>query len=182
MNTFMLFCRVLVTLLLSATPLFAQNLIENGAFDGSTDGWVKSDSVEWSSFGMDYGSIRLYSESSTSSATQCVSAEGGQAFVVTAQVTGHCSGARLYAIWSAKDDCSDFRSFPSNYVVSKLSNVWEQLTLVVPARDDASKIFVELLNNGGCSGGYFFDDVTLSFDEIYRDDFEGLFGVEFAPH
>ena len=105
---------MLVTSLLSVTPLFAQNLIENGAFDGSTDGWVQSDSVEWSSFGMDYGSIHLYSETATSSATQCVSAEGGRAFVVTAQVTGHCAGARLFAIWSAKDDCSDFSSFPSN--------------------------------------------------------------------
>jgi hypothetical protein len=181
MYTFLLFGRVFAILLLTATAASAQNLIQNGAFDASADGWTMSDAVEWSPFGMDYGSIHLASETTNSTATQCVSAEGGEAFVVSAEVTGRCAGARLYAIWSDRDDCSDFRSFPSNFNTSKLSNQWELLTVTVPARDDAYKIFVELLNNGSCSGGYFFDDVTLRFDAIYGDGFEGDFGVGGRP-
>ncbi len=164
-------------LLFTATSAFAQNFIRNGAFDASADGWVMSDAAEWSTFGMDYGSIHLWSDKTTSYATQCVAAEGGATFVASAQVSGQCSGARLYAIWSAKDDCSDYRSFPVNFVTSTLSNQWQLLTVVVPARDDAHRIYVELLSNGNCSGGYFFDDVTLLFDAIYKDDFEGTFGV-----
>ena len=168
MYTFVLFCRALALAVAAATSAFAQNLDQNGAFDGRHR-WLDSCRRRANgSFGMDRGSIHLASEKSQSSATQCVSAEGGQAFVATAQVTGHCPGARLYAIWADQDDCSDFRSFPANVAISKLSDQWELLTVAVPARDDAYKIFVELLNIGGCSGGYFFDDVTLEFDAIYR--------------
>ncbi len=174
MYTFLLFCSAL---LLVGTSASAQNLVENGAFDGGIDGWTISDHVEWSSFGMDYGSIHLTSDTTTSSASQCVAAEGGASFVATAQVTGHCPGARLYAIWSDRADCSDFRSFPPNFAESTQVDRWELLTVTVPANNDAYKIYLELLNVGGCSGGYIFDDVTLRFDAIYDDDFEAVHGV-----
>lgn len=183
MYTFTLFIRALAALLaLISTTVFAQNLVENGEFDGSIDGWTQSGSVEWTSFGMDYGSIHLASETTASSASQCIPVESGSALVATAEVTGQCPGARLYAIWSDRSDCSDIGSFPGNGVVAQLHNEWELLTVFVPARDDAYMIDVELLNLGGCSGGFTFDDVTLRYDEIYNDDFEIGHGIGAHPH
>jgi hypothetical protein len=170
--------RITLILAIGISYAPAQNLIINPGFDIGTDGWTTEGDAGWEqTYGLPAGSMYLASETSLSRASQCVIAEGGQAFVATAQVIGQCPGARLYAIWSNRADCSDIGSFPGNGAVAQLHDVWELLTVAVPARDDAYMIDVELLNVGGCSGGYNFDNVTLRFDAIYDDDFEIGHGV-----
>src|SRR3569833_2022030 len=178
MYTFALAIRVLIALPLFVATAVAQNLVQNPDIATNTDQWITTASVEWSPVGRGAaGSVHLTSETTVSSASQCVTAEGGFAFVLSAHVTGHCPGARLYAIWADTPDCSDISSFPGNVAYSTLTDQWELLTVAVPARDDAYKTDVKLMDTGGCSGGYFFDDVTLVYDAIFADDFEGAHGI-----
>ena len=176
MYTFCLLWRSLALLFLVMTTASSQALDTNPTLYENADGWTLSSLSEWDTFGYDRGSIHLQSTSSQSRATQCVAAEGGQTFVATARVYGSCPGARLYALWADTADCSDTDRFPGNGIESTLSDEWEPLTVLVPARDDAYMIELVLLNLGGCTSGYYFDDVMLQFDDIFNDgfDFRGI--------
>jgi hypothetical protein len=178
MYTFSLFCKALALVFIVAVPALGQGLATNPTLYENADGWTLSDLAQWDSYGYDRGSIHLQSTSSISTATQCVAAEGGQAFVATARVYGACAGARFYALWAAADDCSDIDHFPGNGTTSTAVNEWEPLTVAVPARDDAHMIELKLMDVGGCSNGFYFDDIDLHFDAIYDDDFEGAHGID----
>lgn len=172
-----LFFRALALLFVAVSTASAQAIDTNPTLYENTDGWTLSSLAQWDPYGYDRGSIHLQSTLSQSSATQCVAAEGGKAFVATARVYGSCPGARLYALWADTDDCSDIDHFPGNGTSSTESDEWELLTVVAPARDDAYKIELKLMNLGGCASGFYFDDVTLEFDEIFDDGFD-LRGVD----
>lgn len=173
--------RLLLLAFLSTIVLaaHAQNIDTNPDFDDGIAGWTISGSgVVWApSFGFDAASIHLDTESIASFATQCVWAEGGETFVATARVYSQCSGARLYAFWANASDCSDTGGFPNYFTHSVLSNVWEPLTVTVPAQDGAWAIQLMLFNGGGCSDGVYFDDVALQYDKLYADGFD-LRGVK----
>jgi hypothetical protein len=163
----------LALLLSAAVAAHSQNIDTNPSFDDGIAGWTPWGTVEWApSFGFDTGSIHLDTKTSTSYATQCVWAEGGQTFVATTRVYSHCAGARFYVFWAAAADCSDTGEFTSHFAVSSKTDEWEELAVTAPAQDGAFMIQLMLFNGGGCSDGVYFDDVMLQSGRIFDDEFD----------
>jgi hypothetical protein len=178
MYTFSLRWLSLALILWVARIAYSQNIDTNPNFDTGLEGWATFGTVEWApSFGVETGSMHLASSSSASYAMQCLSAEGGAAFVASARVYAHCPGMRFYVFWSATSDCSDTGAFPSYFAVSEKSDTWEPLTVTAPARDDVYKIELMLFNGGGCTNGAYFDDVIVQYDQIFNDGFD-LRGID----
>ena len=162
-----------ISLLLLVTALArAQNIDANPGFDADIVGWTPSGTVEWSPFGFSTGSIHLDTQTSVSTATQCIWAEGGHSFVASARVYSHCPGMRFYVFWSSNTSCTDTGAFPDYFAVSSKIDAWEPLTVTAPAQDGAFVIKLMLYNGGGCADGAYFDDVMLQFDSIFDDAFD----------
>jgi hypothetical protein len=167
-------CAALATLALVAMPAHAQNLVFNPTFDENIDDWWTSASIEWApSFGYENGSMHLFSQTTVSSASQCVQAGEGSTYVASARVYSHCVGARFYVFWASDGVCSDTGAFP-DYVFARSSatDEWELLTIVAPSSAGAHFADITLYNGGGCPDGVYFDDVMLELDEILNDGFE----------
>ena len=184
-----------VSLVFSATPLLAQDLVLNGGFDDDLSGWDTAGDpnmvVVWSATDAGSsaasGSMRVVNVSAGASngvtASQCIPVNTGQRYTVTGKVrvpsgAGQSIDNRALVSlrWYGGPDCTTSIGGAATANGSPQSfDVWVSQTLTETARPGARSVEVRTLNTKYPAGGSFialFDDVTFTSQSIFQNGFD----------
>lgn len=177
-----------------ATPLHAQNLVLNGDFDESLEGWgVTGDpnmTAQWlpddSHGDPQSGSLRVTNlslgESNGVTVRQCIPVNSGQQYTATGRlripsgdgqlITNH---ARISLRWYDGADCTIANGGPVNSASPGSFDTWVEQTVTATARSGAHSAELRALATKYPAGGSFaadFDAITLTTPSIFRNGFD----------